>query len=121
VPYWWTQRRDWSWKEQLPLLLTVSVLTTAYGGWPFDLVLLLLPVLHAAATAARHRWNAVSILAVGLFVAINAIAAAQLALQVEYFWFIWITPAVLVAYLLVRAAGARFSPVGTAAVECAGR
>ncbi len=120
VLYWWTQRRDWNWKEQVPLLLTVSVLTTAYGGWPFDLVLLLLPVLHTAAAVTRHGWNAVSMLAFGLFVAINAIAAAQLALQVEYFWFIWITPAVLVAYLLVRATAVRLSPAETVAVECAG-
>ena len=37
----------------MPLLLTVSMLTTAYGGWPFDLVLLLLPV-QAATMAARR-------------------------------------------------------------------
>jgi hypothetical protein len=121
VPYWWMKRRDWEWKEQMPLLLTVSVLTTAYGGWPFDLVLLLLPIMHAAATVARHGWNAVPIFALGLFVAINAIAVVQLALQVEYFWFIWITPAVLAAYLLVRALAARFNPAETVAVECAGR
>ncbi len=120
VPYWWTQRRDWNWKEQLPLLLTVSVLTTAYGGWPFDLVLLLLPVMYAATTVARHGWNAVSVLALGLFVALNVIAVTQLALQISYFWFIWITPAVLSAYLLVRWAAARFTPAERAAVECAG-
>lgn len=120
VPYWWMQRKDWNWQEQLPLVLTVSVLTTAYGGWPFDLVLLLLPVLHAATLAARHGWNTVSILALGLFVAVNAVAATQLALQVEYFWFLWITPAVLLAYLVVRGAAARFSPADTTAVECAG-
>jgi Glycosyltransferase family 87 len=120
VPHWWTQRRDWIWKEQLPLLLTVSVLTTAYGGWPFDLVLLLLPVMVAATTVARHGWNAVSVLALGLFVALNVIAVTQLALQVEYFWFIWITPAVLSAFLLVRWSAARFTPAERAAVECAG-
>ena len=79
VPYWLTQRRDWKWKEQLPLLLTVSVLTTAYGGWPFDLVLLLLPVLQTATLAARRGWNAVSVSALLLFVLIDAVAAAQLA------------------------------------------
>jgi hypothetical protein len=120
VPYWWFQRRDWNWEKQLPLLLTVSVLTTAYGGWPFDLVLLLLPVLHAAATVARRRWNAASILALSLFIAINAIAAGQLALQIEYFWFIWITPAVLAAYLLVRWTATSFSPAETVVAECAG-
>ena len=154
APYWWTHRRDWTWKDQLPLLLTVSVLTTAYGGWPFDLVLLLLPVMQAATTAARPiadcglriadlktqsngghppGWIGLSIrnpqsairnrvtaaLAVTLFVALNAVAVGQLVLEVEYFWFIWITPAVLLASLLVRWAAARGSPADTVAVECA--
>jgi hypothetical protein len=120
VPYWWLHRRDRNWKEQLPLLLAVSVLTTAYGGWPFDLVLLLLPVLHAATTAAKRGWNASTFLAVGLFAAINAIAVAQLALEVEYFWFIWITPAVLASYLAVRWAAARLTPTETVAAGCVG-
>ena len=120
APYWWTHRRDWNWKEQLPLLLTVSLLTTAYGGWPFDLVLLLLPVVHAATTATRRGWDASTFLAVGLFAAINAVAVAQLALQLEYFWFIWITPAVLVSYLAVCWAAARLIPAETAAAGCAG-
>ncbi len=98
----------------------MSVLTTAYGGWPFDLVLLLLPVIAVAGMAARSGWNGASILAAGLFVTINAVAVTQLALEVEYFWFIWITPAVLAAYLLVRWTATRFTPAETAVVGCAG-
>lgn len=33
--------REWNWLEQLPLLLLVSFVTTPYGAWPFDMVLLL--------------------------------------------------------------------------------
>jgi hypothetical protein len=116
APHWWLNRRDWNWKEQLPLLLSVSVLTTAYGGWPFDLVLLLLPLLHAATLAMKSGRTAMIMFAAVLFAAINAVALTQLAMQVEYFWFIWITPAVLAAYVVVR----RFSRAETSAVECAG-
>jgi Glycosyltransferase family 87 len=120
APYWWMQRHEWKWKEQLPLLLTVSVLTTAYGGWPFDLVLLLLPILHAAALAVRGGWNRTTSLAAGLFLAVNALAFVQLMLQIEYFWFLWITPAVLAAYLAVYWTATRLTPAETTVVECAG-
>ena len=49
APYCWRHRADWDWDKCLPLLLLVSVVTAAYGAWPFDLVLLLVPVVQVAA------------------------------------------------------------------------
>jgi hypothetical protein len=91
--------RRWDWGEQLPLLLLVSMLTAAYGGWPFDLVLLLVPVLRAAALLARAGAVRPALLAGAAYLAINAAGAVQLACEVEYLWFIWMTPALLLAYL----------------------
>jgi hypothetical protein len=51
--YWRKNRLNWGWTEQLPLLVTVSILTSAYG-WLFDQTLLALPVIAVAAEAA-HR------------------------------------------------------------------
>ena len=102
VPWWICHRRRWEWKEQMPLLLLVSVLTTAYGGWPFDLVLLLVPVVQIAVRlhgAEAGRWRA---LAVVFYCIIGLVAVVQLALGVEYFWFIWMCPAVLAAYVGFR-------------------
>jgi len=45
---WLRHESDWDWLAQMPLLLTISVLTSAYG-WPFDEVVLLVPVLMLAA------------------------------------------------------------------------
>jgi hypothetical protein len=105
VPYWCRHRTDWDWNERLPLLLLVSVVTAAYGAWPFDLVLLLVPVVQIAAAVQGEprprRWRAGIV-----YLAINALAAAQLACEVEYFWFIWMAPALLLAYVALR----RFSP-----------
>ena len=98
VPWWIYHCRHWDWKEQLPWLLLVSVLTTAYGGWPFDLVLLLVPVVHVAVRLQgieAGRWRAV---ALGGHVLVGLLAAVQLALGVEYFWFIWMCPTLLAAY-----------------------
>ena len=45
--YWDRHRARWCWSEQMPLLVTVSLLTAAYG-WMFDQVLLLIPIVSIA-------------------------------------------------------------------------
>jgi hypothetical protein len=99
VPYWLRHRRDWDWPERLPLLLLVSLLTAAYGAWPFDLVLLLPAVLQPAAALARAARPGVQLLAGAGYLVINGLALLLLVRQVEYLWFIWLTPALLLAYL----------------------
>jgi hypothetical protein len=98
VPWFYCNRHRWVWKEQLPLLLLVSVLTTAYGGWPFDLVLLLVPVVQVAARL-QPKWRAT---AIGAHIAIGLVAVVQLAFGIEYFWFIWMCPALVGAYLMLQ-------------------
>jgi hypothetical protein len=51
VFYWRRRRDDWQWKENMPLLVAISLLTTAYG-WAFDQVLLMLPIVAVAARFA---------------------------------------------------------------------
>jgi hypothetical protein len=46
--YWRGYRLDWKWRDRLPMVLTLSLLTAAHG-WPFDEVVLLVPVLMIAA------------------------------------------------------------------------
>jgi hypothetical protein len=50
--YWRHHRLNWSWRERMPTLVTVSVLTSAYG-WIFDQTVLVLPVIAMAAKAAN--------------------------------------------------------------------
>ena len=90
--YFWHRRGGWDWAEQFPRLLLVSMLTTPYGGWPFDLVLLLVPVVQVA--VARPRLGSVIAHA-----GINGLALLMLLRGVEYLGFVWMTPALLVAYL----------------------
>jgi hypothetical protein len=42
-------RQKWSWPQALPVVVAVSVLTTGYGGWIFDLPVLLVPLIALAA------------------------------------------------------------------------
>jgi hypothetical protein len=107
--YWRRHRHDWDWAERLPALLFASFLAAPYGAWPFDLVVLLLPLLRVAARlpVAVTPWAALLTghMAVGL-------AAVALAVGgVEYFWFFWMTPAVLATCV----AAARLAPGGALA------
>lgn len=95
VPYALRHRSHWNWAERLPLLLLVSMLTAPYGAWPFDLVLLLVPIVQVAARVSDRR-------AAFVYLAIDGVAAALLAGEVEYLGFIWMTPALLLAYLALR-------------------
>jgi hypothetical protein len=102
--HWARHRRDWSWPDQLPLLLLVSMLVAPYGAWPFDVVLLLLPVLQLGAACGRAGVSSLKRLAaLGFHVAFNATAATLLALEQEYLAFAWMTPALLLGYLGLRA------------------
>lgn len=101
VPYWLRHCAFWNWSERLPMLLLVSMLTAAYGAWPFDLVLLLVPTVQAAAVLRPGKRGAV-LFAVAAYLLIDAVAAVQLACEVEYFAFLWMTPALLLAYVALR-------------------
>jgi hypothetical protein len=97
--YWRRHRRDWDWSDRLPALLFASLLTAPYGAWPFDLVILLPAVLRAAVAlegAPRQR----VVTAVGLWAGLNLLAVAMVLGGVEYFWFLWMTPALLAGCLL---------------------
>jgi hypothetical protein len=98
--YWRRYRRNWDWNERLPALLFASFLAAPYGAWPFDLVVFLLPLLGAAArlTDASPRRVAV---AAGCHLLICFVALAQLLHGVEYFWFLWMTPALAALYYFV--------------------
>jgi len=98
VPYWLRHRRNWDWNQRLPMLLLVSLLTAAYGAWPFDLVLLLLPVMQRASQIQRAGRIPLGLWALFLYLVFNSVAALQLAWQVEYLGFIWMTPILFLVY-----------------------
>ncbi len=91
--HWWPRRHAWDWAAELPTLLLASFLTSPYGAWHFDLVLLLVVVLRRAGDpeALRLRW------------AYFAVCAAMLAVSqsgLTSVWFGWVAPAILALDLL---------------------
>jgi hypothetical protein len=99
VWYWRRHCRNWQWHERLPALLFASFLAAPYGAWPFDLVVLLLPLLgRAERLSAVPLRNAAA--PVAFYVLIGVVALAQALSEVEYFWFVWMTPALVVVTFL---------------------
>jgi hypothetical protein len=113
--YWRRHRHDWDWQRQTPALLFASLLTAPYGAWPFDLVVLL-PALLQVAVLLLDAPRRLALLALALHLAVGALALAQVLREVEYFWFLWLVPALLLACALVRwrvraAARGQFPPL----------
>jgi len=52
--YWRRRRASWDWLAEMPMLVTMSVLTSAYG-WVFDQTVLGLAVIAVAAGSARPK------------------------------------------------------------------
>lgn len=89
--------REWDWTAELPVVVWVSALATPYGGWIFDLAVLLVPVMWAAVKVVDARAWALG----GALVA--ALLAVLIASNVWVFGlheFYWVSPAVLVVYAL---------------------
>ena len=87
--------RRWNWADQVPLLILVSFVTAPYGAWPFDMVLLLPAAVWLVVRCGPR--------VVAALVAVNVGCLVLNLLQTGSFWFLWVSPAVLLIYT----AGAR--------------
>lgn len=101
------RRREWDWREQLPLLLLVSFVTAPYGAWPFDMVLLLPAAMWLLVNKPGRTWIIAGLCAINLgCLVLNLVG-------IDSFWFLWVSPAVLGLFVLARQGrtGSRTPPV----------
>jgi hypothetical protein len=88
----WRRARDgWQWREEMPVLLLVSLLATSYG-WFFDQVVLLPCVLQASQRLTTSR-RLISISMASCYVCVNALALALILGHRMTFWYVWTVPA----------------------------
>jgi hypothetical protein len=99
--YWRSSRDRWQWREEMPVLLLVSLLTTPYG-WFFDQVVLLPCAFQVVAWLMTSR-RLVSTRVAGLYLAANAAALALILGHRTTFWYVWTVPAWLALYMFSRA------------------
>jgi hypothetical protein len=89
-----------NWSREMPLIVAVSVLTTPYGGWIFDLPVLLVPAVWAAARlVSAQRWCLAGAFVLGQAI-ITAMSFAWVG-ELRAYW--WVAPAVLGLCLLALA------------------
>ncbi len=99
--YIWNQhQKSWNWMDELPIILLVSMVFSPYS-WTYDLVLLIPAVVLATIwiTEDWKRWSTLLLLV--LFLSISVIDLV-LHMRLDDFWFIWVAPALLTWFLLVR-------------------
>lgn len=100
--HWTLWRADWRWDRQAPVLLLASFLTTAYGAWVFDVVVLLVPLTQGAVWLVGGGGRRAASLALLAFLAFDGAALAMNLGEASYPAFIWLTPVILGGYLVVR-------------------
>ena len=93
----WRNRATWHWPNALPGLVLLSLLCAPYGAWPFDMVLLLVPWMHALSIAARTQ-AVVPITASVTILPINWLIYTMVHIMRDGVWF---TPAMLIGWLVV--------------------
>ena len=89
---WTKHRKSWNWNDELPRIVLVSFVTSPYGAWHFDLVVLLVPLIHRAIQVSEAgNWR----VPLALFVGMNLAMLGMNLAQVYSFWFGWVAPFVL--------------------------
>lgn len=96
--YWLKHRSNWNWLSQAPLILLISVCTSAYG-WTFDQ-----PALLVAILAIFTRIFSTSLDRSAWFVIVSflLIDGVDLAMRVPQIWLWWLAPSLLIWYLVAN-------------------
>ncbi len=102
IGYWFRQRKVWNWEQELPRIALVSFLTTGYGAWGFDLIVLLLPIVQVATWVAQSHNPRLQLWATLGYLSFNA--AICLALLPVIWW----TPVIVLSYLVAWGMKVRF-------------
>jgi hypothetical protein len=99
VVWLWHRRRDaWDWRREMPGLVLISCLLTSYGGWAFDLIVLLVPIVALAAMLARIPRRSLAVIGGVAFLAVSSLAFGMHAARVPQAAFVWMTPAVALTW-----------------------
>ena len=101
IVYWFRRRHSWQWGRELPVLVLASVLTTAYGGWAFDLVVLLLPIMPVAVWLVETGKQLLGALTATIFLVLNGLVLMTIS-HVGSQSNPWIAPVVAAAFIVFK-------------------
>ena len=100
IYYWIKNHSSWSWVKELPILLLVSHITSSYT-WTYDQVILIPAILQATVWILAD-WKRLSTFFLAMFYLSINMLDLILHRTLSDFWFIWMAPALLILYLLIR-------------------
>lgn len=100
IYYWYRHHKTWNWLDELPIILLVSMVVSPYS-WTYDLVILIPAIVLAAIWIATDwkRWTTLFLIVIFLGISVLDMV---LHMKLDDFWFIWVAPALLLWFLLVR-------------------
>ena len=99
--YWQRHKQSWSWRERLPILLLVSVATSAYA-WTFDQVVLLPAIIQSASWIRRKPLTRCLLTTIIVYIAINAVYFTTKLFLRNDFWYFWMAPSLWLTYLVLQ-------------------
>lgn len=91
---------QWDWANELPAILLASLLISPYS-WTYDLVMIIPVIILVAYWISKDLKHWRSILLIMIFVGIT-ILDIFLHQKVDEFWFIWLTPVLVIMFLIAR-------------------
>jgi hypothetical protein len=97
--YCWRNRYTWSWKETVPFILLISLLTSAYA-WSYDWILLLFIVIQAAIWLMINWYHWKIAIYIISYIAFN-LFYFYYRLRVEDIWLAWFLPIIFIWYLFL--------------------
>ena len=98
VLLWHRRRNAWDWREHMPALVIISCLLTSYGGWAFDLVVLLVPIVALATIVTRSPRQVLCGVGGVVLLAVSLLALGMHAARVPQAAFLWMTPVVAITW-----------------------
>ena len=91
----------WEWRDEMPVVLLASLVTTAYG-WIYDDIVLLVPVMQVAVAVLAGRTRTSPAFIVGGYLLVNAGIVAMNVVRVEPVWYVWAPFAFAAWYAMAR-------------------
>jgi len=99
VFHWYRQRDHWDWREQLPCIVLVSVVTSFFA-WTYDQVVFLPAIIEAAIWIRQQLSPWHSFWAARIYIFINVCHALFRIWVANELWYFWLAPAVLLNYVI---------------------
>lgn len=96
IGYWMKKRSNWAWINNLPILLFVSIITSAYA-WTYDQVILLPAMISVQSKVLEIKDRKFTWFFFGLVLTVNLLDLL-LHRTLNEFWFGWLAPAYLICF-----------------------